>query len=69
MLRVWVWNYDTDGAKGAALGAGIGNQYFTNPKDAFVNMEKIGLIEPDASKSSIYKDIYADWKATLEKNL
>jgi xylulokinase len=61
--------YDTDGAKGAALGAGIGNQYFSNPKEAFVNMEKIGLIEPDATKSSIYEEIYADWKATLEKNL
>jgi xylulokinase len=61
--------YDTDGAKGAALGAGIGNQYFTNPKDAFVNMEKIGLIEPDASKSGVYEEIYADWKGVLEKNL
>ena len=61
--------YDTDGAKGAALGAGIGNQYFTNPKDAFINMEKIGFIEPDASKSGIYEEIYADWKATLERNL
>ena len=61
--------YDTDGAKGAALGAGIGNQYFTHPKDAFTNMEKIGFIEPDAAKSDVYKEIYADWKATLEKNL
>ena len=61
--------YDTDGAKGAALGAGIGNQYFINPKDAFVNMKKIGFVEPDALKSSVYEEIYADWKLILEKNL
>jgi xylulokinase len=61
--------YDTDGAKGAALGAGIGNSYFTNPKEAFVNMEKIGTIEPDASKANTYQEIYADWKAVLEKSL
>ena len=61
--------YDTDGAKGAALGAGIGNQYFINPKDAFVNMKKIGFVEPDSSKSSIYEEIYADWKSILEKSL
>jgi xylulokinase len=61
--------YDTDGAKGAALGAGIGSGYFTNPKDAFVNMEKIGLIEPDVSKSEVYIEIYADWKAYLDTKL
>ena len=61
--------YDTDGAKGAALGAGIGNKFFENPKEAFVNMEKIDLIEPNVSKSAIYKEIYADWKAYLETKL
>jgi xylulokinase len=57
--------YDTDGAKGAALGAGIGNQYFSTPKDAFTNMEKIGLIEPDTSKLSMYEEIYDGWRAYL----
>ena len=61
--------YDTDGARGAALGAGIGNQYFINPQDAFVNMKKIGIIEPEVSKLSDYEEIYADWKVILEKNI
>jgi xylulokinase len=61
--------YDTDGAKGAALGAGIGNNFFNNPKEAFANMEKIGLVEPDASKSQAYEEIYEDWKAYLETKL
>jgi xylulokinase len=61
--------YDTDGAKGAALGAGIGNQYFGNPKDAFVNMEKLEIIEPNLSKSNTYQEIYSNWKAVLDRNL
>jgi hypothetical protein len=32
-------------------------------------MEKIGTIEPDTSKSNTYQEIYADWKAVLEKSL
>ena len=61
--------YDTDGAKGAALGAGIGNQFFSNPKEAFLNMEKNGFIEPDASKSAIYGELYGDWKAHLNSKI
>ncbi|MEY4541226.1 MAG: hypothetical protein RLZZ306_2983 [Bacteroidota bacterium] len=61
--------YDTDGAKGAAFGAGIGNQFFSKPKDAFLNMKKIGLIEPDASKLAVYDEIYTEWKAYLDTKL
>ena len=61
--------YDTDGAKGAALGAGIGSRYFSKPKEAFTNMKKIGLIEPEASKSTLYEEIYANWKAYLDNKL
>jgi xylulokinase len=61
--------YDTDGAKGAALGAGIGIQYFSKPQDAFINMQKIGIIEPDTAKAQDYQEIYSDWKNGLERNL
>jgi len=61
--------YDTDGAKGAALGAGIGSRYFSKPKEAFTNMKKTGLIEPEASKSTLYEEIYANWKAYLDNKL
>jgi xylulokinase len=61
--------YNTDGAKGAALGAGIGSKFFNKPKDAFINMERIDLIEPETSKSEVYEEIYADWKAYLDKKL
>ena len=61
--------YDTDGAKGAALGAGIGNQYFNKPKEAFSNMKKIGVIEPNTFKAAIYQEIYAEWCSFLNTKL
>jgi xylulokinase len=61
--------YDTDGAKGAALGAGIGVSYFKKPKEAFVNMKKIGVIEPDFKQKEVYENIYGAWKSYLEKNI
>jgi len=61
--------YDTDGAKGAALGAGIGCKYFMKPEDAFINIRKIGLIEPNSSKLNTYQEIYGDWKAYLDNKL
>jgi len=61
--------YDTDGAKGAALGAGIGCKYFMKPEDAFINIRKIGLIEPNSLKLNTYQEIYEDWKAYLDNKL
>ena len=57
--------YDTDGAKGAALGAGIGNKTFQTPKDAFSEMVKMECIEPNHAISTVYQEIYEDWKSIL----
>lgn len=61
--------YDTDGAKGAALGAGIGLGIFKTPKEAFENMEKLGLIEPNEKQSAAYQNAYNTWLAELNKSL
>jgi xylulokinase len=61
--------YDTDGAKGAALGAGIGLGIFANPKDAFTNMGKLAVIEPNQTQAAEYQDAYQNWKAELNKKL
>ena len=61
--------YDTDGSKGAALGAGIGVNYFSTPKEAFSNMEKIGIIEPEQALSAQYQEVYAGWAAVLGEAL
>ncbi len=61
--------YDTDGAKGAALGAGIGLGVFDNPKDAFKNMEILSVIEPNVAKTQEYLDAYGNWEIELLKEL
>ena len=58
--------YDTDGALGAAKGAGIGAGIYKDADEAFSTLRKIKVIEPDASKVSAYKAAYARWKECLE---
>ena len=59
--------YNTDGSIGAARGAGIGSGYFSSAKDAFSNLKKLEVIEPDNSKIEEYQDTYNSWKNQLEK--
>lgn len=59
--------YNTDGAVGAAKGAGIGAKIFTSEKEAFEQMKPIELIEPSAH--NIYDEVYKNWKAVLNKFL
>ena len=59
--------YNTDGSVGAARGAGIGSGYFSSAKEAFSNLIKLEVIEPDNSKVAEYQDAYNIWKTELEK--
>ena len=61
--------YNTDGAVGAARGAGIGSGFYKSPNEAFANLQKLEIVEPDTSKSAQYQDAYANWKQELEKHL
>lgn len=61
--------YDTDGAKGAALGAGIGLGIYKRPQEAFSQLRKLGEIQPDPSLSGVYDEIYAAWLNALKKAL
>lgn len=61
--------YDTDGAAGAAKGAGIGAGIYKNNTEAFATLEKLGVIEPDTSKMQEYADAYAQWKQHLEDSI
>jgi xylulokinase len=58
--------YNTDGAIGAARGAGVGINYYKNFKDAFVGFEKIQVTEPVQSMSEQLNEVYTDWKNELE---
>jgi xylulokinase len=57
--------YDTNGAVGAAKGAGIGAGIYKSTQEAFGSLKKLEEIEPDASKSSRYREVYEIWKEKL----
>ncbi|MFA5533931.1 MAG: FGGY family carbohydrate kinase [Mariniphaga sp.] len=59
--------YNTDGATGAARGAGIGSGYYSHPEEAFATLRKLESITPDTSKAGEYEDAYNKWKQVLEK--
>ncbi|MDR1555655.1 MAG: carbohydrate kinase [Tannerellaceae bacterium] len=54
--------YDTNGAVGAAKGAGIGAGIYTSPAEAFASLKKIQVVEPDALLADAYYDAYINWK-------
>lgn len=60
--------YDTDGAAGAAKGAGIGAGIYKDNKEAFASLQKLDVIEP-ASDCGCYVEAYGKWKERLEKSL
>ena len=61
--------YDTDGAAGAARGAGIGAGIYASPKEAFATLRVIDRIEPEASQIQATADAYGLWKRRLEAEL
>ncbi len=61
--------YNTDGSVGAARGAGIGSGFYKSSNEAFVNLKKLEVIEPDNSKTTEYLDAYNRWKTKLEESI
>jgi len=60
--------YENDGSVGAALGAGIGADIFSSPKEAFSNLKLIKRINPSPNAGA-YDDFYGKWKCELLKFL
>jgi xylulokinase len=58
--------YDTDGAQGAAIGGGFGAGIYKSLDEAFVNLKKLKVVEPDLSKADQYQSAWAHWKTHLE---
>ena len=52
---------DTDGAAGAARGAGIGAGVYKNRDEAFSSLRRVQLVEPSADRSQ-YLEAYSEWK-------
>lgn len=61
--------YNTDGAVGAARGAGIGAGIYRGPEEAFAALRTIKTIRPNTGLAGKYADLYARWKTELVKSL
>lgn len=61
--------YNTDGAQGAARGAGLGIQYYSSANEAYGNLQSVRTYEPDQQKRVAYQDAYSHWKEILVKQL
>ena len=61
--------YETDGAAGAAKGAGMGCGIYKDNNEAFASLKKLAVIEPDTKHSEDYQEAYNRWKEILLKQL
>jgi xylulokinase len=53
--------YNTDGAQGAARGAGIGAGIYKSSRDAFASLAVVKRIEPNSALSAQYAEAYGQW--------
>lgn len=61
--------FDTDGAVGAAKGAGLGAGIYRSAEEAFASLKKIDVIEPDGLKADKYCAAYSNWKEQLDRQI
>ncbi len=61
--------YNTDGAQGAARGAGIGAGIYASADEAFQNLKTTRIIEPNPSQKEAYTQAYLNWLRCLERVL
>lgn len=61
--------YNTDGATGAALGAGTGAGIFDSPEAAFKGLKTIRVETPEDSLTMQYQAAYTKWKLQLNQIL
>lgn len=58
----------TDGAEGAARGAGIGSGLYTL-SNAFVGLTRHAVVEPDGATTQATRDAYERWKGVLDRHI
>lgn len=56
---------ETNGATGAAIGAGVGSKVYGNFEEAFKGLKVLTVENPSVLRAQ-YEDTYQDWKARLE---
>jgi xylulokinase len=60
---------NTDGALGAARGAGFGVEYYAGIKDCFSGMEVVKQVDPQIKEAAYIREVYEKWKEGLYKLL
>jgi xylulokinase len=60
--------FDTDGAQGAARGAGIGAGLHS-PHSAFAGLQRVRVVEPNRRLKEPYEQAYGRWQAALRREL
>ena len=58
--------YNTDGAQGAARGAGVGTKIYNSFEEAFIGFNKLDTIEPKNELVERYTEVYENWKNKLK---
>ncbi len=61
--------YHTDGAQGAARGAGVGAGIYRDPQEAFTGLASAGIIEPNKDLVPEYQEHYGKWVEILKHQL
>ena len=59
--------YNTDGAAGAARGAGVGSGYYASFAEAFSGLKKLETVEPDPDGKDRINQAYQVWEDNLNK--
>ncbi|RMG58359.1 MAG: carbohydrate kinase [Bacteroidetes bacterium] len=57
--------YNTDGAQGAARGAGLGVGYYRSFEEAFRSLRVLQRVEPDLTRQAAYQAAYGRWRQQL----
>ena len=61
--------YNTDGATGAARGAGVGVGFYKNFNEAFIGLNKIETVEPQKALQAAYTEGYEKWLKILKQTM
>jgi xylulokinase len=61
--------FETDGAIGAARGAGVGAGVYKNTQEAFSSLHKKMIIEPNIPLANEYSDAYGRWQDVLRRTI
>ena len=61
--------FDTDGALGAARGAALGAGIYKSTEEAFANLERLDIIEPEETWKQPLEAAYNRWKQEVSNSL